>query len=714
MPTGPYHRIFLLLALLLLNAQAAPAQQQKEKAPAAPDAGCLACHGQQDLKSAAGRSVFVNGPAHSASVHGSLGCSTCHADVKQFPHPARIAKVACSMCHAGEVSDLSKSVHSLLGSQSCASCHGSAHEIRAVSSVIPRQCNLCHAQQVKAFLSSVHGQARARGDAQSPDCQSCHGPIHRVLSSQDPLSPVAKRNLPDTCGSCHSDPGFLARHDIPFAHPVETYKASVHGRAVAAGNQKAASCSDCHASHAIFPGRDPRAQTNHFNVPATCGACHQPIEQTYRSSVHGHAVAHGSLDAPVCTDCHGEHMILAPSEPQSLVNPIRVSTITCGRCHSDARLEARYNLPADKVPTFADSFHGLAARGGSQTVANCSSCHGVHNIFPSSDPRSTVHPANLAATCGACHPGAGRAFAIGPVHIAAASQREPVAVKWIRRSYWLLIPLAIAFMFLHHFLDFLRKLRSSRLAATLGALPRMNLHFRIAHWLAAASFPVLVFTGFALKFPEAWWARPALLGEGHLALRGDIHRIAAVVLLCSLAYHILHLSLVRRDRAILRHVTPGIGDLRDLGDMLLYNLGLSHVRPIFGVFSYVEKIEYIAFLWGTVVMAGSGLILWFNNLALCYFPSWVSDAATALHYYEAILATLAILIWHMYTVVFDPDVYPMDKSWLTGKASAAHLRHTRPAYYAALLRSNHEPEALPPQPSAPAASPATAERLVDP
>ncbi len=80
-------------------------------------------------------------------------------------------------------------------------------------------------------------------------------------------------------------------------------------------------------------------------------------------------------------------------------------------------------------------------------------------------------------------------------------------------------------------------------------------------------------------------------------------------------------------------------------------------------------------------MAASGFLLWFNSFALRHFPKWVLDAATALHFYEAILATLAILIWHLYTVIFDPDVYPMDRAWLTGKTSADHLRHTRPAYY---------------------------------
>jgi hypothetical protein len=71
------------------------------------------------------------------------------------------------------------------------------------------------------------------------------------------------------------------------------------------------------------------------------------------------------------------------------VNASRVSMATCGRCHSDERLALRYNLPADKVPSYADSYHGLASRGGSQSVANCASCHGVHNILPVG--RSAVH-----------------------------------------------------------------------------------------------------------------------------------------------------------------------------------------------------------------------------------------------------------------------------------------------------------------------------------
>ena len=138
--------------------------------------------------------------------------------------------------------------------------------------------------------------------------------------------------------------------------------------------------------------------------------------------------------------------------------------------------------------------------------------------------------------------------------------------------------------------------------------------------------------------------------------------------------------------------------------MFRYNLGLASVRPSFGKFSYAEKFEYWAFLWGTVVMALSGFLLWFNNFTLRNFPKWVADAATAIHYYEAILATLSILIWHFYMVMFDPDVYPMDRAWLTGKTSADHLRHTRPAYYLELMLQQASSSPAPGTPPGPGAA----------
>jgi formate dehydrogenase gamma subunit len=424
-------------------------------------------------------------------------------------------------------------------------------------------------------------------------------------------------------------------------------------------------------------------------VAQTCGACHTQIRDKYLESIHGQATKEGLQDAPVCTDCHGEHNILAPSNPMSPVNPARLSTMTCGRCHGNILLTARYHLPANRMVTFEASYHGLALQEGRETVANCASCHGVHGILPSSDPRSRINPANLARTCGQCHPSAGKTFAIGPIHVLPSSLAESPVVRWVRISYLILIPLTLGLMFFHNAVDFIAKVvRNVPRRESRETVPRMSLHFRITHWLVMISFPTLVITGFALKYPSAWWARPILIWErkSGFDIRGTTHRVAGVVLIASLLYHFVHLATSRQARAALRQMRPGIQDLRDAAAMIRYNLGFTSERPQLGKFSYGEKAEYLAFIWGTVVMAISGLLLWFINFTLRYFPKWVADAATVLHFYEAILATFSILVWHFYMTIFDPEIYPMDRSWLTGRASAEHLQHTRPAYYAALRR----------------------------
>jgi cytochrome b subunit of formate dehydrogenase len=590
---------------------------------AIPDDDCLACHEAKDVRP--------------QGAHQRLACASCHAGIRELPHAESLPRVECSACHADAAA---------------------------------------------AYAKSVHATARGNGMPDAATCRSCHGHGHRVALGSDPGSPVAKRHLADTCGACHANPEFLARHRIPFARPVEAYRLSVHGRAVASGEEAAPSCSDCHGSHDVVAGRSPGSPIARESVASTCGACHSEIQETWAGSIHGQATARGAEAAPVCTDCHGEHAILGKGESDSPVHRTRVAAVTCGRCHADERLAARYNLPLDRVRTFADSFHGLALRGGEQTVANCASCHGVHDILPSSDPRSSVHPQNLPRTCGACHPGAGQRFAIGAVHVDVEAATVHPVVRAIRLAYVVLIPLVIGGMLLHNAADFLVKLvRGARAGHGAQQVERMNLHFRIAHGLVVLSFPALVWSGFALKYPEAWWAA--------LPWRGELHRVAACVLLAAVAYHLGHLALVRSDRSFLRHMLPRLRDLLDLRAFLAWLRGRS-ARPRFRVFSYAEKAEYWAFVWGTLIMAATGFLLWFENWTLRHFPKWVIDAATALHWYEAVLATLAILVWHLYLVIFDPEVYPMEKAWLTGRVPADHLRATRPAYHRAVLAASRK------------------------
>jgi cytochrome b subunit of formate dehydrogenase len=257
--------------------------------------------------------------------------------------------------------------------------------------------------------------------------------------------------------------------------------------------------------------------------------------------------------------------------------------------------------------------------------------------------------------------------------------QEPPQVRWARNFYLLLIPLTIGLMLLHNLGDWGRKVFRLRIRPRGGApadlygrsLPgagelRMFGFERIQHALLVVSFATLVWTGFALKYPNQWWAHPLLYWEHSWPVRGVMHRVAAVVMIAVTLAHMVSLVVSRGLRDHWMHLLPRVGDATEAALNLAYNMGLRRQRPTLSAHGYVEKAEYWAVVWGTVVMILTGVMLWANNLTLRWLPkSWL-DFATTVHFYEALLATLAIVVWHFYTVIFDPEVYPMDTSWLTG------------------------------------------------
>jgi formate dehydrogenase gamma subunit len=285
-----------------------------------------------------------------------------------------------------------------------------------------------------------------------------------------------------------------------------------------------------------------------------------------------------------------------------------------------------------------------------------------------------VNAANLPGTCGKCHPGAGTRFEIGPVHVSVKT--SPTRIEyWVRLVYLFLIVSVVGFMLVHNAVDLIVKARSWPPAPR--PLPthvpeRMSRALRWQHGLVMISFPVLVYTGFALTYPERWWATPLMQFESNLGLRGLLHRGAAIVLLIALCAHVSQLFIDRGLRTCLRGMWPSWNDVRYFGARLAYYAG-RRKAPHSGPFSYIEKMEYWAFMWGMVLMTLTGLLLWFSDFSLRYFPKVVTDVATAIHFYEAVLATLAILVWHLYWVIFDPDVYPMDWSWWDGKPPASRV-----------------------------------------
>ena len=185
-------------------------------------------------------------------------------------------------------------------------------------------CATCHAGEQTAYDHGVHAKAAAAGNTNVAKCQDCHGSVHEILPASDPKSKVARGNIPQTCGACHGQKFVMASSGISSA-PFNSYQQSVHGKAVAAGSDKAAVCTDCHGQHDILAATDPKSPINKFNVPVTCAKCHDNIKQEYVQSIHGQAIARGNWQAPVCTDCHGIHTIKAPSDPNSSVAAANVA-----------------------------------------------------------------------------------------------------------------------------------------------------------------------------------------------------------------------------------------------------------------------------------------------------------------------------------------------------------------------------------------------------
>jgi cytochrome b subunit of formate dehydrogenase len=524
-----------------------------------------------------------------------------------------------------------------------------------------------------AFLGAISTALAQSGDEA---CAGCHEQARQIQGSPHAAlgctgchekheSYPHPANVPKPkCADCHAD--IAAKH-----------AESVHGQAIKNGNTAAPDCSVCHGSaHEV---KFTKSAEFHKGVPEICGMCHSEIAAQFRESVHGKAVAEGIAAAPVCTNCHGEHSILAPKDKASPVNAGHIRE-TCGQCHGNVQLSRRFGLPEDRLVSFDASYHGLAAKAGSQSVANCASCHGFHDIKASSDPSSSTNPKNLPKTCGQCHPGAGTRFALGPIHQAEAGGKEPEAVKWVRLAYLILIPLTIGYMLLHNLGDWFRKLlkrrfsgRPVRGAAQQGPREvRMYGLERVQHALLASSFIVLAWTGFALKYPDQWWARPLVMWEHYFPVRGVVHRIAAGVFLAAAALHAGSLIASRRLRDHWKEMIPRRNDVPEIVLNFAYNMGLTNRKPRISSHSYIEKMEYWAVIWGGVVMGVTGLLLWGINYALRWLPKSVIDVATSIHFYEAVLATMAIVVWHFYSVIFDPDVYPLETAFLTGVSVKEH------------------------------------------
>ncbi len=645
---------------------------------------CVTCHGSHQIKS----------PSKSKNKIKDY-CSKCHDHIVYANpfHTKPVADKICIGCHSDIECKLmlKKSVHKDLN---CADCHNfisnnlEKHK-NGIKNEQVADCYICHNDIAVVHRESIHGISLEEGINEAAHCWDCHGSFE-ILPPEDKNSKVYPANLYKTCGRCHDDPKFIKKFSMIPQDPGKRYSESVHGKIVLKGG-KAANCTTCHGVHNIKNRVQPGSTISSFNIPNTCGKCHKEITEEYKQSSHWILAKKGIKNAPVCSDCHGEHDIQAINTIHKKDEVRRIQEETCFQCHSNKKLIKEFNLPGNQTHSYQDSYHGLAELSGDEDVAMCVDCHGVHKILPASHPESEVNVNNITKTCQKCHKNATSIFARSYSHIAKIDTGSIIR-SWVEYIYIWLIIIVIGGMVLHNILIFAREIINNQTRKkNIITIPRFTPNEVGQHILLLSSFTLLAITGFALKYPVSWWVDILnSIGMTETA-RQNIHRTSAVVMITLSLYHLYYLLFTERGRFVLKEMMPRPSDLSFALRSITYYIGLRKSPPESEYYDYTEKAEYWALIWGTIVMAATGLILWFPTFIDGKWAEvWFIKVSETIHFYEAILATLAILVWHFFFVIFHPKQYPMSLVWVDGKMSINRLKHHHMKYFKRIITEMEE------------------------
>ena len=351
---------------------------------------CLACHGP------GGVLPFPDG--HAGLENGT--CLSCHAVGQEVAEPTPEATVEPTATLPPGIEALPTPIQEpeLFGENTCITCH--------------LELGGRHADITENWSESIHAE---RGVG----CVSCHGgdptagEAEVAMSPENGyLGPLPKERIPGLCASCHSRVELMRQFDLP-TDQFDQYWQSYHGQALIEGDEKVATCFDCHDGHRTLASGDPASLVYPLNEPEMCAGCHSdevlmapyniPTNQydLYVDSVHGVALlGEQDMRAPTCSTCHGTHGA-APPGFQEVAN-------VCGQCHGateDYYLQGGHRL-------------GMTA----EALPRCVTCHGRYDVPPAT---IDLFVGTEERHCGSCHPpGSERADEVQAIYEALLEARE--------------------------------------------------------------------------------------------------------------------------------------------------------------------------------------------------------------------------------------------------------------------------------------------------
>jgi cytochrome b subunit of formate dehydrogenase len=563
-----------------------------------------------------------------------------------------------------------------------------------------------------ALLTMVPAQRLHAMDAE--DCLMCHR--FRGLARVDKEGEYRLFHVDETlfnrgpharvsCRGCHADIDKIPHSD---AQPVDCLRSChieeptreiifTHGRVEAALEDSVHAPPDPNGAACDAPQDFPRCKDCH-DMPLF-----RPVSIFKKMSA---GVSEGAISR--CTLCHTDENFVryfyshVTTRLHKARDPREVVSM-CATCHADTAFAQRHGLP-DVVSSYLETYHGKAVLLGSTLAPDCLDCHAqkgsVHQMHAKTDPRSSIHPANVATTCRTkdCHATATPALASFDVHATRNPRTHPlefaVAVFFVFATLGILLPILTL-----NVLGLVRELFPSeeaeeriehlttlaeRKAAREGGILRFTGLQRVQHVFLVVVFAVLCLTGFPMKFPNAPWAPVLYDLFGGINGAPIVHRVAGVSLLAGFAGHILLIlrnvrrSLRREGESGLRAwvaallalpMFPRRQDLSQLAGMTKYVLFLSPHRPDYDRFSWKEKLEYLGLFWGIPLLGVTGILLWAESLSSHILPGWALNVAYLAHTYESLLAVAHITLVHIPGVLGRPGLSPLSGMVVNGKIS---------------------------------------------
>ena len=511
----------------------------------------------------------------------------------------------------------------------------------------PSVCLECHDNvDVEAYKNSVHGQN---------SCTSCHIDLVNIDAHMEGDLEVH----PVQCSRCHKG-------------VAEQFATSVH-------KQNDMGCTDCHSDiHAL-----QSLKTSKEVIVEKCAECHDASQ--YENSVHGQGVAAGNEDAPSCADCHGVHDVKQLSNNPNSKAAATFRIEPCIKCHEDKEMMERNGVNPDAVETYLDSYHGKNYRlGYPERVAGCASCHTAHDILPPSNPESSIGEEKIANTCAQCHPHASPLFSMFYAHGNHSDRENYPIMYYTFIAMTTLLVSTFAVFWIHTLMWMFRGLAENREKKALLAQGHVPHHVPEAHKIyrrfqkrhiflhltVIISFLGLSLTGLPLKFAGEPWAQKMMSFYGGTANAGLIHRACAILTF----YYFISAILLSIDFLFVRKdikdgflmrlfgpdsLMPNFRDVRDVVNMVRWFL-FKGPKPTFERWTYWEKFDFLAVFWGMFAIGGSGLLLWFPEFFGSFLPGWMFNVATIVHSDEALLATGFIFTVHFFNTHGRPEKFPMD------------------------------------------------------